>query len=425
MKNSNIPSAYIITIGDELLIGQVVNTNSSWLADQLTNIGINVLKMLTVSDKESDIIEALSEASKKSDYVFISGGLGPTVDDITKRTIAKFMGVDMEFNPGFYEKVKAYVEKRGTKLDDLMYNYSFFPKGIKYLKNDVGTAPGMSFCKDNCRYFSMPGVPAEMRSIFNVEILPFLKSEVGELKIVKKTILTAGEMEATLADRLKYIVAEMPENVTIAYLPNLGRVRIRITCQADDHKSASDLNRKFIKQIEEELGDIIYGYEDDIFEEVIGKMLLENKLKLGTAESCTGGMVASKITSVSGSSAYFRGSVVAYSNDIKMKILNVMPETLRDHGAVSEQTVMQMVRGALEKLYCDVAIATSGIAGPTGGTVNKPVGTIWLACGDYENIKAIRLQLGEDRLKNIETSTILALNMLRRYLIEKKQNTVS
>lgn len=216
MKKEQIPSAFIITIGDELLIGQVINTNSSWLADQLTNIGINVVKMLTVSDKESDIIEALSEASKKSNYVFISGGLGPTVDDITKRTIAKFMGVEMEFNPEFFAKVKAYVEKRGAKLDDLMYNYSFFPIGIKYLKNDVGTAPGMSFIKDNCRFYSMPGVPAEMKSIFTNEIFNELKSKIGETKIVKKTLLTAGEMAASLADKLTNIVPEMPANVTIA-----------------------------------------------------------------------------------------------------------------------------------------------------------------------------------------------------------------
>lgn len=419
MKKEQIPSAFIITIGDELLIGQVINTNSSWLADQLTNIGINVVKMLTVSDKESDIIEALSEASKKSNYVFISGGLGPTVDDITKRTIAKFMGVEMEFNPEFFAKVKAYVEKRGAKLDDLMYNYSFFPIGIKYLKNDVGTAPGMSFIKDNCRFYSMPGVPAEMKSIFTNEIFNELKSKIGETKIVKKTLLTAGEMEASLADKLKNIVPEMPENVTIAYLPNLGKVRIRINSSGSTYEEALKFNNTFVDKIKAELGDIIYGFDDDIFEEVLGKLLKLKSMTLATAESCTGGMIASKITSVSGSSDYFKGSIVAYANEVKIKSLEVNPKTLIKHGAVSEQTVVEMVKGALNKLDVNIAIAISGIAGPTGGSSEKPVGTIWIACGNKDDIWTQKLQLGENRAKNIETTSNIALNFCRKFLLTK------
>lgn len=418
MQINKIKKSYIITIGDELLIGQVVNSNSSWMAEKLTNLGIKVIKMLTVQDEESAIIDALEEAGKNSDYVFISGGLGPTIDDITKRTIAKFLKVEMEFNMDFFEKVKTYIEKRGVKLDEMMYNYSFFPVGIKYLNNAVGTAPGMSFIKEDCKFYSLPGVPSEMKSIFTLEILPMLICENQDLKIVKKTILTAGEMEATLADRLKYIVSQMPENVSIAYLPNLGRVRIRITSQSDDHISASDLNRKFIKLIEDELGDIIYGYDDDIFEQKIGNILKEKNLKLCTAESCTGGNVAAKVTSISGSSDYFNGSIVAYSNDVKKKILKVNELTLEKYGAVSEKTVLEMAAGALEVLNADVSIATSGIAGPTGGTSLKPVGTIWIACGTKDKILTEKLQLGEDRNKNIETSSILVLNKLRRFILE-------
>lgn len=419
MKNIKIPSAYIITIGDELLIGQVINTNSTWLADQLTNIGMKVIKMLTVQDDEKAIIEALNEAGNECKYIFISGGLGPTIDDITKRTIAKFMDAEMEFNPEFFAKVKEYVEKRGAKLDEMMYNYSFFPKGIKYLKNDVGTAPGMYFSLGNSHFFSMPGVPSEMKSIFINEILPFLKSEVGELKIVKKTLLTAGEMEASLADQLKSIVAEMPENVSIAYLPNLGKVRIRITSSGATHDEAIRLNNIFVEKIKKELGDIIYGFDEDIIEEVIGKLLKSKELTCGTAESCTGGLIASKITSVSGSSEYFKGSIIAYANEVKINSLEVNPETLTEHGAVSEQTVTEMVKGALKKLDVNIAIATSGIAGPSGGTPEKPVGTIWMACGNKDDIWTQKLQLGENRAKNIETTSNIALNMCRRFLLDK------
>ena len=419
MKKEQIPSAYIITIGDELLIGQVINSNSSWMADQLTNIGIKVVKMLTVQDEESAIIDSLNEASVNSRYVFISGGLGPTIDDITKRTIAKFMGAEMEFNPGFYEKVKAYVEKRGAKLDDMMYNYSFFPVGINYLKNEVGTAPGMLFTVNDTKLFSMPGVPAEMKSIFTNEILPELRSEVGDSNIVKKTILTAGEMEASLADRLKNIVGKMPDNVSIAYLPNLGKVRIRITTFGSNRKEALQLNQLFVDKISDELGDIIFGFEDDILEEVTGEMLKKSGLTLGTAESCTGGMIAHKVTSIPGSSEYFKGSVVAYSNQIKIDLLGVNPGTLENHGAVSEQTVIEMVKGALSILKCDIAVATSGIAGPTGGSAEKPVGTIWIACGNNRRILRQKLQLGENRIKNIETSTTLVLNLMRKFLLEE------
>lgn len=419
MKNALQKSAYLITIGDELLIGQVIDTNSAWIADQLTVLNIFVKKILSIQDNEKEIIEALEEACKKSDIVIVSGGLGPTIDDITKRTIAKFLGVEMQFNPEFYQDVKTYVEKRGAKLDDLMYNYSFFPKGIKYLNNSVGTAPGMEFRFKDSVIFSMPGVPAEMKAIFIEEILPGLKSMDTESFIIKKTILTAGEMEAVLADRLKLIVSEMPENMSIAYLPNLGRVRIRITAKGENKKEAQALNDIFVDKIKLELGDIIYGYDDDVFEEIIGKLLKKNGLILGTAESCTGGMIANKIISVSGSSEYFNGSIVAYANKIKMGLLGVSPYALKSHGAVSEETVTQMVKGALEALKCDVAIASSGIAGPTGGTLEKPVGTIWIACGNKRKVLAQKLQLGENRMKNIETSTILALNLMRRFLIDQ------
>ena len=412
-------SAYLITIGDELLIGQVIDTNSAWIAERLADLGISVLKIISVQDHQSEILEVFNEAKRNAEMVFITGGLGPTIDDITKRTIGKFMETDMEFNPDFFSKVKAYVKKRGAKLDDMMYNYSFFPKGIKYLNNSVGTAPGMKFRVDETDFYSMPGVPAEMKAIFTEEVEPQLKAINLDTHIYKKTILTAGEMEAVLADRLQPLVDNIPEGLSIAYLPNLGKVRIRITGKGNNKIEIENKVNNFVNKIESELGQIIFGYENEIFEEVIGKLLLSKKLKLGTAESCTGGMIAHKITSVPGSSEYYTGTIVAYSNEVKNNILEVKNEILERHGAVSEETVEQMVKGTIKKLECDIAIATSGIAGPGGGTPSKPVGTVWIACGNKCKISTMKLQLGENRLKNIETSTILALNMLRRFILEE------
>ncbi|MEZ4908400.1 MAG: CinA family nicotinamide mononucleotide deamidase-related protein [Saprospiraceae bacterium] len=416
MSLKNKYSAYLITIGDEILIGQVVDTNSTWIADKLSEIGINVEKIISIQDKESEILEALTEAKNKVGYVFITGGLGPTIDDITKRTIGKFLESEMEFNPDFFAKVKSYVEKRGAKLDDMMYNYSFFPKNITYLNNSVGTAPGMKFNSEETVYFSMPGVPNEMKAIFSEEIEPKLKIENKDFFIFKKTILTAGEMEASIADKLKPIVDNIPQNLSIAYLPNLGKVRIRITGKGTDKNKIKSDVADFSNKIETELGNIVFGYNNDIFEEIIGKSLVKHKLKLATAESCTGGMIAHKITSIPGSSEYFNGSIISYSNDIKTNLLHVKKETLNEYGAVSEQTVKQMVKGAIEQLYCDIAIGVSGIAGPGGGTPQKPVGTIWIAVGNSETISTEKLQLGNNRLKNIETSTILALNKLRLFI---------
>lgn len=412
-------TAYLIAIGDELLIGQTTDTNSYWIAEQLTSLSFDVKKITAVHDSEEAIIEALSDAVSSADLVIVTGGLGPTIDDITKSTFARFLGVGMEFNPAFFEKVKAYVEKRGAKLDDLMYNYSFFPAGTRFLTNNAGTAPGMAFRVGETSIYSVPGVPHEMKSIFMNEILPELNEMVSGVVMVKKTIMTAGEMEASIADRLKNIVSELPEEVSIAYLPNPGKVKIRISSKSTSRKKAIAQLNFVIDKIEMELGDAVYGYDSELLEEITGNILREKKLSLGTAESCTGGMIAARISSVPGSSDYFMGGITAYSNRIKMNLLEVKEETLIEHGAVSEKTVTEMLEGALKTLKCDVAISSSGIAGPGGGSAEKPVGTIWLAVGDSENIVTNKLQLGNDRFRNIETSTVFAINMLRMFLSKK------
>lgn len=413
-------TAYLISIGDELLIGQVKDTNSSWIAEQLTGLGVSVKKIMAVKDDEDEIIMALNEGISKADIILTTGGLGPTVDDITKRTFAKFLNVEMKFNEDFYKKVKAYVEMRGGNITEMLHNYSYFPEGTIFLKNNVGSAPGMLFYKNNKTIISMPGVPPEMKSIFNDGIVPLINSKIKDIHIVKTTILTAGELEAVIADELEDIVNSMPKNMSIAYLPNLARVRIRLTAKGGDKIELEELIKEYSDKIHAKLGDLIFGYDNETIEEVIGEILLQNKMILGTAESCTGGMIAHKVTSVPGSSSYYNGTIVAYANEIKENVLNVDKNTLINHGAVSEETVIEMVKGTLNVLNCDIALATTGIAGPTGGTEEKPVGTIWLGCGTNEKIETIKLQLGKNRTKNIETSTILALNMLRKFLKSKK-----
>lgn len=419
MNNNSETTAYLISIGDELLIGQVKDTNSSWLAEQLTGLGVSVKKIMAVQDKESEIIIALKEGITNADFVFTTGGLGPTIDDITKKTFANFLGLDMIFNKEFFNKVKAYVEMRGGKIHDMLHQYSFFPDGTNFLNNSVGSAPGMLFRKDGSTIISMPGVPPEMKSIFTEGVIPILKEQNDGAFIVKKTILTVGELEAVIADKIGEIVNDLPENISFAYLPNLGRVRLRITAKGKNKNILEEQVNTISDKIHDKIPNLIFGYEDSTIEQVIGDILKENNLTLGTAESCTGGMIAHKITSVSGSSSYYKGSIVAYSNEIKENVLKVNKETLDKYGAVSEQTAKEMVIGTLKTINCDIAISSTGIAGPTGGTKEKPVGTIWLACGNNEKIVTTKLQLGKNRSKNIETSTILALNLLRKFLLSK------
>ena len=418
MKKNSEKKAYLITIGDELLIGQVTDTNSKWIAERLTGLGIKVSKIISVQDEQQEIVTALEEAADKADIIITTGGLGPTVDDITKKTFARFLNKKMIFNQNFFEKVKEYVRKRGHKIDDLLFNYSHFPEGTIFLNNSVGSAPGMLFHYKGKKIFALPGVPPEMKSIFVEEIEPIIQNENNGFYIVKKTVLTSGEIEAAIAEKLKDIVNNLPDNISFAYLPNLGRVRLRITSKGENKEVLLKEINDLIEKIKTKIGDLIFGYDDDTLEHALGIMLKTKGLVLATAESCTGGMIAHKITSVPGSSEYYKGSIVAYSNEIKEKILGVRHSTLQDHGAVSEETVIEMVKGALDAIGTDVAIASSGIAGPSGGTVENPVGTIWIAAGNKDKIITKKLQLGNNRIKNIETSTVFALDLLRKFLLQ-------
>jgi nicotinamide-nucleotide amidase len=411
--------AHIITIGNELLIGQVINTNAAWLGEELTAIGVQVHKMISIEDDEPDIIAQLEASSRQADIVIVSGGLGPTKDDITKTSIAKFLDVDLFFNPDVYDNIVNYLKKHDRPVPAIIREHALFPEGTIFLENALGTAPGMLFEKNNALILSVPGVPYEMKYIMENEGLTLIAARNHKTHIIQKTLLTVGEFEARLAERLHEVTEALPPYFSIAFLPNLNRVRLRLTARGDDRKKLETEMEEQVRKIEAVLGRQIFGYGKTTLEQVVGEGLLEKNLQLSTAESCTGGYIAHLITSVSGSSRYFKGSIIAYSNEMKRKRLGVKETTLNTFGAVSEETVREMVYGVIRETETDIGVAISGIAGPDGGTPEKPVGTIWLACGNREKIVTKKIKLGKDRLKNIQSSAIHALDLLRLFLLEE------
>ncbi len=410
--------AHIITIGDEILIGQIVDTNSAWMGQQLNMQGIHVGKIVTVSDTHKDITEAVDSAFSEADIILLTGGLGPTKDDITKKALADYFGVDMRFSESTYNRIQRLFQKFGKSMTKAHHEQSYMPANADLLMNKMGTAPGMWFEHEGKVLVSMPGVPYEMKYLMEAEVLPKLKIQFPGKPISHRTILTVGEGESRIADRINGFLEKLPENIKMAYLPGTGQVRLRMTGTGDDEKELNILLDQKVEELKPLISEFIFGFEKEKLEEVIGRILIEKGKTLATAESCTGGYLAHKITSVPGCSAYFMGSVVAYSNDVKMNQLKVKSSTLKNYGAVSEETVKEMVQGALDLLKTDIAVAISGVAGPGGGTPEKPVGLIWVAIGDKDNTRTYQLNLWKDRMKNIEYTTTVALNVIRKFLLE-------
>ena len=408
--------AIIVTIGDELLIGQVVDTNSAWLGQQLNKLGIPVLEKLAVSDSPEGISSALSYATERADIVLVTGGLGPTKDDITKKIIAEYYADEMIFHEETYGRVLELFARWGRETTEAHKAQCYMPASATIITNKMGTAPGMLFDKGDHLLVSMPGVPYEMKHIMEAEVLPLLQQRYLGHSIVHKTILTAGEGESRIALRIEHIVDELPPHMSIAYLPNLGKVRLRLTATGSDEAALKADLAQYEKRITDELAELVFGYDTDTLITAIGRLCKDKNKTIGTAESCTGGKVASLIVNESGSSSFYQGSVVTYSNELKQQMLGVQASTLTTHGAVSEQTVREMVRGAVRLLGVDVVVAISGIAGPTGGSDAKPVGTIWLACGTADHVVTKLLKSGKNREKNIEYASNYALDMMRRYL---------
>lgn len=412
-------NVHIVTVGDEILIGQITDTNSVWMAQQLNLIGARVVKKTAVSDLNSEIINSITEGFASADIVLMTGGLGPTKDDITKKAIADFFGVEMVFDQPTYDRIKSYFVKLGRDIPEgALRIQCLMPTNATILVNKMGTAPGMWFEKNGKVLVSMPGVPFEMEYLMTHEVLPRLQAHFPARPIAHRTILTVGEGESNIARRIEQFEDNLPATIKLAYLPSMGQVRLRLTGSDDDEQALHELLDRKANELEKLLPEIVFGSGDISLEQAIGEMLRARKLTLGTAESCTGGYLAHRITAVAGSSDYFQGSIVSYSNEIKKKILGVKPETLEQHGAVSEQTVIEMVQGALKVLDVDIAIAVSGIAGPGGGTPEKPVGLVWLAIGSKNGIKTRKIQSGKDRLKNIQYSGTMALDLIRQFLKE-------
>jgi nicotinamide-nucleotide amidase len=410
--------AYIITIGDELLLGQVIDTNSSWIGRQLADLGIEVYEKIAIQDKLHIIVNQLAEACEKSDIVLITGGLGPTKDDITKLAIAKFLNCSLKFNDAMYTWIYKYFNKLGKLPSDAVRNQCYLPEGVKILENKMGTAPGMQFEHQNTQIISMPGVPYEMKYIMNTAVLPYLKEQSTNF-IYYKTISTYGLGESRIAERIVQIEENLPTDVKLAYLPNLGGVRLRISGSSlkQDSKKITEHIDNIVELISKQVEEYIFSTEDEQLVEAFIRVINEKGKTLAFAESCTGGFVSQMITAKPGVSSFYVGSVISYDNRIKEKVLNVSSDTLEKYGAVSEACVKEMLSGVLDLYDADIGASISGIAGPTGGSEEKPVGTIWVAYGSRDDIRTEKLQLGKDRKLNIEYTGSAVLNMLRKFLL--------
>lgn len=413
--------AEVITIGDEILFGQITDTNTQWLGTELTNIGIRPVRKSSVGDQTDVILQVLHEAHQRADVIIITGGLGPTKDDITKKTLCTYFGVGMVRNETALALVTGFFEKRGRAMTDLNRGQADLPANAVYIQNDWGTAPGMWFEHEGRVYVSLPGVPFEMKHLMTNRILPKLTEHFKTPIIKHKMIRTVGIGESFLAERIEAWEDALPNHIKLAYLPSFGGVKLRLTTTGEDNalldKELDEQVQKVMPLIEKN----VFGFDSDELETVIGKLLNERHLTLSAAESCTGGYVSAQITKVPGSSAYFWGSVVSYSNDVKIAQLGVKPETLNEFGAVSEETIRQMAEGVRQALKTDVGIATSGIAGPDGGTPDKPVGTVWIACATKRRTVTRLLKLGQYRDQNIQLTSTYLLNLLREELISNDE----
>ena len=417
MKNVN---ASIITIGDELLIGQTIDTNSAWMALELNKIGVWVRRRVAVGDVWDDIWNALDAESKESDIILITGGLGPTADDITKPLLCKYFGGKLVVNEDVLRHVNYLFEKvyrRPGPMLERNLKQAEVPDVCTVLHNARGTAPGMWFEKGSKVFASMPGVPHEMKGLMINEVLPRIPKYFKLPFIIHRTAFTMGTGESMIAEKIKDFESSLPEHIKLAYLPGYGMVKLRLTAKGDDkEKMEKELDEKF-SVLKELVQEWLVTDEDENLATVVQKILKAKNKTIGTAESCTGGYIAHLITSNAGSSVGYKGSIISYANDVKEKILGVSDRTLRTAGAVSEETVIQMVKGAIEKLNVDFVVATSGIMGPDGGTDEKPVGTVWIAAGNKGKVETAKLAFRFDRERNIEMTAHAALNFLRKFIL--------
>ncbi|MFI5137464.1 MAG: competence/damage-inducible protein A [Sphingobacteriales bacterium] len=410
--------AEIITIGDEILIGQIVDTNSAWMAAALNDIGIRIKQISSVSDDRQHILTALAEAAKRADIILVTGGLGPTKDDITKNTLAEYFKVGLVENQEALDNVINIFSRYNRPMLEVNRLQAQVPENCEVILNKNGTAPGMWFNVKGKIYVSMPGVPHEMMYMMEDEVIPKLKSSLKLPFIIHKTILTVGEGESFLADRIADIEDSLPSYIKLAYLPKLGQVRLRLSGYGEDEPFLKNKVDEYAAKIVERVANVVAAEEDIPIEKAILNFMTEKELTLSLAESCTGGYISHLFTQHAGSSKVFLGGAVSYSNQFKESVLGVKKDTLERYGAVSKETVTEMAEGALHNFKSDYAVAVTGIAGPDGGTPDKPVGTVWIAVANTNKTLVKKLTFGNKRKQNIERSAISALNMLNTLLHE-------
>lgn len=406
-------TAELLTIGDEILYGQITDTNSQWMGSELSNIGVKVIRKTTVGDEEQEILTAFAEAEQRADIILITGGLGPTSDDLTKPCLCRYFNCGLKLNEEALAEVTEFFKSRGRELTDINKQQAMLPEACEKLTNPVGTAPGMWFSKGKKVFVSMPGVPHEMKKLMTDLVLPRLKKEFQTPVIHHKVIRTVGIGESFLADKISSWEKALPPHVKLAYLPSLGEVKLRLTSAGQSESDLISETTELIEKLKPLAGEYIFGYGNDPLELVIGNTLREKKLTISVAESCTGGYLSHLITSVPGSSEYFLGSMIPYAYEIKKSQLGVKPETLEKYGAVSEPTISEMASVVRARFNTDIGVATSGIAGPGGATPEKPVGLVWIAYSDKHQTVTKKLQLSKDRMINIRMASVAVLNLIR------------
>ncbi len=406
----------IITIGTELLIGQVVDTNSAWMGTQLNLAGFDVARKATIPDTGTAIKSAITEALDRVSIVLVTGGLGPTKDDITKQVLCELFNTQLVFDQAVYEDVERLLKGRVAQINGLNRSQAMVPRDCTIIRNPVGTAPILWFNRQGRVLVAMPGVPSEMQQAMVHEVIPRLKQQFATGVIMHKTILVAQLPESVLAERIAHWEEQLNPALTLAYLPSPAKVRLRLTAKGEKAQELEQLIEAAVAGLKPLIGDYIYGYGEEQPQEEVGRILALRHQTLSVAESCTGGYIAHLLTEVPGSSCYFKGGIVAYSNEVKVGLLGVEPEVLERHGAVSQPVVEQMALGAQRALRTNYAIATSGIAGPSGGSVDKPVGTVWMAWATPEGVFSKKFQFGAIRGRNILRSGETALILLQQYL---------
>jgi nicotinamide-nucleotide amidase len=410
--------AEIITIGDEILYGQILDTNTQWISFELDKLGIKTIRKSSVGDSAEEITAILNESKSRADVVFITGGLGPTKDDLTKKVLSDFFQCSQEMNEDALKDVTEFFFKRGRELTDINRGQALLPTKAQFIPNKQGTAPCMWFDEFGVIWVSMPGVPFEMKAIMENEVIPKLISHFKTPIIYHKVIKTIGIGESYLSDLIQDWELSLPKHIKLAYLPSLGIVKLRLTAFGDDLETLKLNVETQIDALRPTINSYIFGYNKDEISEVVGQLLLKNKATIALAESCTGGHLSHQFTQISGCSEYYMGGVISYSNEVKKEILHVSESILNVDGAVSESCVTAMARSIREKFKSTYGMATSGIAGPAGGSVEKPVGTVWIALASEEEVITRKLHLGGNRMQNIHMTSLNSLNLLRRYLLK-------